>query len=177
MRRVLLMVMTLVALGQLYFMLRAEIQAVRDLRVTLAKFDGESAEPPAQAYHDLRAIAPRIPEDARVLFVTDSLRPFPIEFYLLPRKISYLHMLDPALLASLEGHATSTEIDGFLERLDWLDRTEQRFTPERLRQRLAECDYVVCSGNPASFGLTTLALDEIARVPPRVTVYRRTVPR
>lgn len=81
-----------------------------------------------------------IPPSASVLLVNGRVQPWPFQLHLPPRPARYLHQFDEAF-ARLP---TSTR-EGRLgrERYEFLERTEQRLTPERLEAGLDAADYLI----------------------------------
>jgi hypothetical protein len=188
MRRAVLVVLVLAALGQVYFAVSAEVANLGELPKNLARFRphtfaNASEDLQRQSYLVLTELARRIEPDARVLVLTDRLAPFPIEFHLLPRRVSLL-----AKFPQMGEDPRASELQRASARAyyEFLERTGQLFTKARLRERIAQCDYVLAYGTQrlgmdgesagpieVSFDLKDFHLREVARVSPWAVLYRR----
>ena len=174
MRRAMLLVLALAALGQVYFAVRAEVGNLREVPKNLAKFRvrpfrSAPDELDVQPYIALGELAGSMEPDARVLVLSDTLRTFPMEFLLLPRHVSVLAKFD-ASVADLPGMSEMNR-EAARERYEKLERMGQRFTEERLRDRIARCDYVLVYGS--TFDLKGFHLREVRRLSPWIVLYRR----
>jgi len=93
-------------------------------------------------YRALGELAPRIPEDGRVLIVVDSDTPMTYDFQLLPRPVRVLFTVTG------EYEQRVARLDPVLGgRLQWwhaqIDERDQRLTPESLRRQLAQSDWLL----------------------------------
>lgn len=95
------------------------------------------------AFRSLPRLARSIPDDARVLLLTESLWPVQFEYYFLPRPFAFLQALDPSVLEHVD-ERYPLRAEGARIRYGDLERRGQRLTPERVERELARADYVVC---------------------------------